>query len=97
MEISNLSSWFIELPRIPGAIRLSHADSGPQGAHAGAAATKPTRDVDEVGPWMIRPCPSYLALFHSPSLPSSCAPCGIVVAKIFIVPLPFPVRASPTG
>jgi hypothetical protein len=53
-------------------------------------ATKPRRDVDGVGSWMIEPCTIYLALFHSPSLPSFCAPCGIMVAKIFTVPLPFP-------
>src|SRR5947207_1177152 len=45
---------------------------------------------------MIGPCPIYLALFHSPSLPSFCAPCGIVVAKIFTVPLPFPGPSSPS-
>ena len=44
---------------------------------------------------MIGPCPIYLALFHSPSLPSFCAPCGIVVAKIFTVPLPFPGPGVP--
>ncbi len=58
-------------------------------------AARPTRDVDGVGSWMIRPRPICLALFHSPSLPSLCSPCGIVVAKIFTVPLRFPGQGIP--